>query len=390
MGCILQKHLCGGRSGGPLGFKEKIMGTSRLYLHIGTHKTGTTAIQHALSQNNALLQKEGFAYLPTPKEFKLLSTIKKLDNELISTCRTELKRRVKHLNRRYVNLRFLMSWEGFSGDPLSGYRNAGIVAEHLRQITENFDVYIIVYLRAQDDFVESLYTQYIHIGESYSFQQFVKTYPVSSFNWERLLRCYSERFGKEKIIVRIYDKAFLPEKDSLLRDFAHIVGIRSSSLHTGVVTLNLGYSRDAIEIARLINPYLNSDEKVHFRRILQSTWTKHPFERYSFWNSKERKEFLALYSKSNAIVAKEYFNEPSGVLFPSSGTCNEDHVYQGLSLEAVTMVLAKAIIFKQTETKSKLISAVEKAERKVIGLLNHRFPWLYSKLKNLGRKLGLL
>ena len=64
--------------------------------------------------------------------------------------------------------RFVTSWEGFSGNPRLAYQNANAVASMLRESTKSLDVRIIVYLRRQDEFVESMYTQTIHEGGSFA------------------------------------------------------------------------------------------------------------------------------------------------------------------------------------------------------------------------------
>ena len=99
---------------------------------------------------------------------------------------------------------------------------------------------------------------------------------------------------------------------------------------------------------------MDSDEKRHLRQILQQTSTKQPFESYSYYNDENREKFLAQYADSNAIVAREYFNEPSGVLFPFAST--NSNIYQGLSLEAITPVLVKAILTRSEEHTSELQS----------------------------------
>ncbi len=362
----------------------------RLYIHIGTHKTGSTAIQHALRENNFSLRKEGFLHLSLPREVYSLVTKKGLDQEIIRRFRSELCRQSRKSQRR-MGVRFLISWEGFSGDPSAGYKNTRIVAEHLRSATESFDAYIVVYLRRQDEFIESLYTQLIQQGGSCSFREFIDTHSQASFNWEDLLRCYSDLFGREKIIARRYDKAFLPEEGSLLKDFARSVGIRSGNLVLPAgVTPNRGYSRDALEVARLVNPHLSDDEKRCLRRIFQQASCKQVFEKYSYWNNEERGGFLARYSDSNATVAREYFDESPAALFPCSSIDNESQSYQGLSLETVTVVLARALVAGQrTQSEPIFIRGVNNVERKVLSLLK-RFPWLKSKFRDLGRKLRLL
>ncbi|MGB5714316.1 MAG: hypothetical protein WBM44_25820 [Waterburya sp.] len=370
---------------------QRLSKKAQLFIHIGTHKTGTTSIERVLRQYRNELRKEGLVYLPLPPEVNQFQPLKELDVEIIKSYKKNLNRQIKENQRRENrDIRFLMSYEGFSGNPLTGYNNAGIIAEHLKQITDNMDVCIIVYLRRQDNFLESMYTQEVHEGESYSFESFLENSSAFSFDWERFLSCYCDHFGRENIVVRRYDKAFLPESDSLLKDFFNILGIDIQKIvsQNNIPALNRGYSRDTLEIARLSNPYLNRVERRRLRRILQQTSSKKSFERYSYWSDDDKDRFFAQYSESNGAVAREYFNEASGLLFPYQAHNNGSQEYQGLSLEAVTAILVKAMLAEnQTQTESIIVRIIAKAERKVIALLK-KFPWLMSKLRNLRRKMG--
>ena len=166
---------------------------NKLYLHIGTHKTGTTEIQQSLifAKNN--LVKEKIIYLPYfPSSFELMR-IKCLDNNMVAQCTDYLQEQTKRYSSQF---RFIMSFEGFSGDLEQGYKNSRLIAQTLKEATSEFDVSVIVYLRRQDTFLESAYTQLIHQGESFSFSEFRNNYDFSSFNWLDLLNNYSEFFGK--------------------------------------------------------------------------------------------------------------------------------------------------------------------------------------------------
>jgi len=68
-----------------------------------------------------------------------------------------------------------------------------------------------------------VYTQFIQQGESYLFSEFVQEYDLSCFVWESLLNTYLDSFGKEKIIVKRYEKKYLQEQNSLLKSFADTI-----------------------------------------------------------------------------------------------------------------------------------------------------------------------
>jgi hypothetical protein len=327
----------------------------KLFIHIGTHKTGTTAIQSSLNESTSLLKMENIYYFPLSKNAIQLMTIKELNNKLIATCKKELFKFIKKIKNKN-QIKIIWSFEGFSGNPLLGYKNSKYIAESLRRITKEFETKIIVYIRRQDIFVESLYTQMIHQGESYDFKTFIDGITKDSFNWNNLLDNYSNYFGKENLIVCKYEKYYLVRNGSIVNHFKQIIG-KSLKLNKPS-KINKGYSRDALEIARILNRNLTKVEKTQLRRLLRNISTKDVFEYYSYWKSNERNQFLDTYSHSNSIVAKEYFNDTSGVLFRIdksilSGRSN----YSGLTLESTINIFGK-LILQQNEINYSFTSKV--------------------------------
>jgi len=234
-----------------------------------------------------------------------------------------------------------------------------------------------------------MYTQRVQRGESFDFRSFLDSLPDSSFDWLHLINSYSNVFGKEKIIVCRYGKSFLPAPHSLLVDFCQILEIDFQNLiHEGSLIRNQSYSRDALEIARMCNPYLNSEERSYFRRVLQQASAKQPYESFSYFTNEHRENFLTQYEESNAIIARDYFNESSDVLFPFAS--NDRAMYSGISLEAVLPILAKAMLSMKLSASRELITLriLKKVEDRVMSSLR-KSRRLYSKLRGLKRKIGI-
>lgn len=339
----------------------------KLYIHIGTHKTGSTAIQKFLRENSQLLLKENIVYLPIPRISRGLMKITHLDSIIIDQSRKELFKSIKS-KQKNSNTKFIWSFEGFSGNPYTGYNNTSIVAESIKKITQGLDVNIIIYLRRQDDFLESLYTQMIHQGESISFNSFVKKYSDNDFNWEELLLNYSQVFNRENIIVKRYDKFFLPGEYDLINDFLCILNIKKVNHFDKTSNINSGYSRDTLEIARLLNLHFDEKEKYHLRHILQRSNTKKPFEKYSYWLENEKVVFFKRYLISNSNVADAYLNE-SGKLFPEHESKHSKKTYNGLTVENAVVVLGKLLLEEQPKIERsssfKFLAIIKKFKKKL-------------------------
>ena len=159
---------------------------------------------------------------------------------------------------RGKGLKFLLIQENIAGDPLLGYADSEKNAKALRKLIAGLEVKIVLYLRRQDQLIESLYTQYIQQGESWTFQEFVDQFTLGEhFDWERVTTSFVSEFGKENLVVRRYGKAYLPERKCLLMEFAEMIGSASLKNLQLAEMKSVFYSRAALEIARLCNSALN-------------------------------------------------------------------------------------------------------------------------------------
>lgn len=288
----------------------------KLDLHIGTHKTGTSALQACLSLNRDRLRSQGMVFLDCPHEkLKPLMRATQIEPSMVTAMKDFFDKRITNHSAHYV-----LSWEGLCGDPYSGYTNSSILAQTILQASQGLDVRIILYLRRQDDFIESLYTQLIHEGGSESFKDFIGRLDESMFNWLQLTDNFAALFSREKIVVRPYDKSILPTTTSLFEDFFSILGIDFGSLryNENLSAKNSGYSRQALELARQCNPWLEPQEQRQLRMLLRVISHKDPFQSYSYWTEADRASYLARYASTNRQVARTYLGSAPEELFPTT------------------------------------------------------------------------
>lgn len=345
-----------------------------IYIHIGIYKTGTTAIQSAVRKNYNL-KKEKISEIGRPTYAEEICTTDNINDKFISQSKQEIFRRIRR-ERFFGRDTFIISVEQFSGNPNNGFKNSAVVAKTLKKITEDLkmDIKIICYLRRQDTFIQSLYTQEIHQGGSLNFKEYIYQFDEDAFDWNRLLDDYADNFGKENIIVRRYGKRYMADQNSIVRNFGEIIGSETLMNYTKTTLKNRGYSRDALEIARRCNPHLDHHEKKELRRLLQSISTKNPFENYHYFDLEKRKSFLRKYEESNKQVAKNYFDEEQ--LFEEPDVTDMGSEYEGLSNDTILMHLIRMI----KEINS--IQSSEKGSRiKVKRLLNDKILTAYPTLK---------
>lgn len=325
---------------------------SKLYIHIGIQKTGSTLIQKIFEEHKTELKKENIYYLGRYREIARRFRVIDNDPNLNNLLQKEIIKDIKEINN-IENASYVISNEKFAGDKMAGYSNAGAIARSLYEITEmlNLDVYIIVYIRRQDDFFESTYQQKIFSGDSYTFNQFLELFETTAFNWYSLLQSYAGVFGKEKILVRRYHKKFLPDANSLPREFGQIIGSKFLKEYQDSHFENPGITRDVLEILRITNSFLADEDMRLFRELLKEDNSKKAFQKYSFFEPEQRMKFLSRYESTNGKVAREYFNEPSGNLFPLPENEIDFTDYTGLNEVSAIKILTNSIQIQNRKVK---------------------------------------
>ena len=179
---------------------------SDIYIHIGTHRTGSTTIQHALRYTAGAYAEEGWVYSEggnaTAKD---IMRANQYDKTLVQRFNVEVEsmmQRAKSANR------FILSTEVLSGSPYNGYRNSNAVFSMVRDATNQYNVKIVIFLRRQDSFVESMYTQMIHQGKSLEFESFLEQYSSpDALDYRRMLDDLRSCFGDQNLIVRSYHES---------------------------------------------------------------------------------------------------------------------------------------------------------------------------------------
>ena len=313
-----------------------------IYIHIGTHKTGTTSIQKVLSTYERKSINEEWKYIKSPRCTKNFMTSTQYDITLVNKFKTEIDTAIK---KEKSAQKFILSSEALSGNPCNGYLNSDVVSLMLKEATKNYHVKIIIYLRSQDDFLESMYTQTIHEGGTSNFNTFLSHFDhPNSLNYDIFLRNFEVSFGLSNLHVQSYSHV---SKEGLLKDFSKI--IKSELLFKSAPTTrkNISYSRDALEIARICNSKLNTQQKKKIRKTLQKIMFKEKSESFSFFTHTARITFMEKYKTSNNGIAKRYFKGDLDCLFPVTTDISKNDT--GLTCKKVSRLLIE--LFEQNNNK---------------------------------------
>jgi hypothetical protein len=305
----------------------------RIYVHIGTPKTGTTTLQRFLCKNEKNLLDLGYLYPQSgrPSYYPIAHY------NLAHAMRFQEKIYAKHAGR----------WEDLSSQFSDLHREIeqkkpsnvivssesfGKRSEYIEKLQEEFsryDVKILVYLREQKDFLTSYYIESIKQGSSKNFEDFL----CDEWNigdYYNYLLPWSNSFGKENVTVRILKKNKL--KGNLFEDFLASVGIKNPSKFDMNITnhnisppakaVNLLRYLNLIAISRLSIPY-HVCQKIYLNRFIYGKkWQALIQKIPNFLISEELiaskfdfDDYLSKFEDTNRQVLSEYFPSQEAYLF---------------------------------------------------------------------------
>lgn len=307
-----------------------------VYLHIGTVKTGTSAIQSFLVHNAELLEKKGYC-LPalnfgfgTPfahrnGHFLVHRPHRETEEEKRAEYQEAQDRAFAILEEKAKQFENIILTDEEIWQYCSSIENFWqILRDRFRSI--HCEVKIIVYLRRQDLLVESLWNQWVKsfYKSTKSFSQWMrdKKYLYYPLDYHSRLEQIAGYMGKEHIILRIYEKeAFLGKENSIFSDFLQTVGLSlTEEYDVENTSSNNGLRGNFIEIKRLINgmPEYRDMEDFLRRPILYASNyadSVDPAPNTTMFTREDRLAFMKQFEESNRKVAEEYLGRKNGILF---------------------------------------------------------------------------
>ena len=234
-----------------------------VFLHIGLPKTGTTALQSFLRANEAALARSGICFpdlgfrypniLANRNAHFLIASYDTAPHTASFTPQEEYYTaldRLAALSEEYGKI--LLSDELI-------WRICNRHSDFLPTVKQDLasrgmELKVIVYLRRQDEFVQSRYRQRIKTGETFSFYEFLDTlrqnkYPLDFYD---SLNKISDAIGRDNLIIRIYEKCqYEGFGHTLCSDFLTIFDLSVSDGFTeSERTMNRSLSGTYLEIRR--------------------------------------------------------------------------------------------------------------------------------------------
>jgi len=253
----------------------------KLILHIGTQKTGTTALQQFLYANRKPLAACGFHYATPPHGLR--------EANFVGNALNVGKRRVvnafltKHMelaHRRGADTILVSAENFYAMSVLDAMQRREVCAnaierdhsliETLRSLMpDGIDACrIVCYFRRPDRYAESLYSQHVKRGIIFAgtFDEFLPIVKPALF-YNKYMRAWSDVFGRKNCIVRLYE----PVRADIVSDFVRYV-VSIENIDQFADSQNQGnerVSRDLLEFKRLKNRTARANERDIERTILR-------------------------------------------------------------------------------------------------------------------------
>ncbi|ABV37609.1 hypothetical protein Ssed_3005 [Shewanella sediminis HAW-EB3] len=257
-----------------------------IYLHVGYHKTGTTAIQNFMHRNKDLILSEGILYpltgLSGAGHSKLANAFKgnEWDKVLKSLLpkENEIRQNIYALERGESSASLYMALKSevaksevkkivLSSECFLEWIDPQEVKEALAGI--NASIKIIFYFREPKQWIEAVYYQLIK-DRYFRYSGEIEDLPQwEMLNYNAVLQDWALVFGRNNLIVRQYENTTCLEH-GVITDFLNIIGlseVNNFQYPTAVSDVNLGLHPLLIKLLKHTNK-LNFSEKFH-KRVLK-------------------------------------------------------------------------------------------------------------------------
>lgn len=260
-----------------------------LYLHIGTPKTMTTAIQGFCTDNYDVLSSKGYAYPSFPYRYPNVGERRNahflIDYKPTTAQPTDFEKSDEVWKEAFAKIYEL--WENHDNIILSdeaiwnfGCRMDYRVWKKLKAESEagNFTVKVIVYFRRQDEFMFSWWNQQVkegmHGNSVLNWAEMAEKKAYIQLDYYGILENIASYVGKENIMVRLFDRSKF-FGGTIYADFMHCIGLEfTDEYEIKAEVRNISLTKNNIEIKRMLNslPGLDNKSNVMFRKVLSGAF----------------------------------------------------------------------------------------------------------------------
>lgn len=221
-------------------------------IHIGPHKTGSTAIQKCFSSNTEALAAHGVSFYHDSLTHHAAISLANERYELANLHLDKMAFEISQLPHENV----ILSQEDFSGDLLGRSRKRQIYPKLtknlriIRRALSDHNVTFVFFVRDENEWLKSCYVQSLRFRtQFYNFDSFQERYG-NSFTWEQRLTKPQETFDTELVL-----KPYCRDVDAGVNALLELIGLDRSVVLpiASVSNVNSSPSTEQIELLEHIN-----------------------------------------------------------------------------------------------------------------------------------------
>lgn len=308
-----------------------------LYLHIGTPKTGTSALQYFCAGNRKILEEKGIYYPDLGFRFPDIGkhrnahflSYKEYFNKKEKLRDHEAEKKIKEEGIQKLEEAFqthdtiLLSDEHIWNEKEMTAETLPALCQHFKE--QDVQIKIIVYLRRQDQVIQSFWAQKVKESSTITFDSYMRKEKYHRFRLDYSTRMqeFADIVGKENLIVRCYEKQqYLGEQKTITSDFLNILGLEiTEEYKNSEKVYNISLEGIYLEVKRLFNSLPQyKNQKNYMVDLLKEQqmldYQNHVLERKKMYFTPEaEKEFMEKFEEENLSVAKKFLNREDGRLF---------------------------------------------------------------------------
>jgi len=331
-------------------------------LHVGMPKTGSSSLQSFLAANRHLLVRQGFAFpsfLGSKAHWRLALFTNDLKLVEIPREGADLHSRqniATYRDQSDFRAAFRLQFRNEIEMLPSAVHTVVLSAVQLYNLSEGESlrlkklldksfsrVQVLIYLRRQDEVLISEASTALIAGKTLGNNIFSEQQRTYDLRYDMVLRKLADAFGKENVMVRLYEAGEDSSFD-LVKDFCTTIRLEIVGDFERPTRVNTSLDETGQAILKLVNkvrPRRGPDQEQEWRQGLVGLLRHRHSGRAPEPPLRHREALLGSYAASNEHVRAEWFPDRPHLFTPLQGTPQDPTGHKALPVaeEAIDMLV---------------------------------------------------
>ena len=183
-------------------------------------------------------------------------------------------------------------------------------ADSLARMLDGFEPTLILLVRNQVAYIQSLYGLYLQSGGTAEFPAFVNSLALGAMDWYAVAESYARVFGRERLVVLpferdVYARSGAPHADFLAALQATLCIAQPLAL-ADVRTYNPSLPVVLMPVQQQINEALDRDSAIRVADIIRSSVTRQAVAEASLFDADQANQVRRAFARSNAALFETF------------------------------------------------------------------------------------